>query len=150
MIRAPVAGTVVGMTEFTIGGVIVAGVPILHIVPRNDGLVVAARVDPSDIDVVHEGLPARTRLIAFNQRYMTPIDGHVVWVSADRLTDERTGEPYYLARVELARDSANELNDEMLHPGMQAEVMIVTGARTALEYFFRPITQSMNRAFREE
>lgn len=150
IIRAPVDGTVVGMTEFTIGGVIGAGVPILHIVPKNDQLVVEARVDPSDIDVVHQGLQAKIRLIAFNQRYVTPIDGHVVWVSADRLTDERSGQPYYLARVELARDAATALTDQTLFPGMQAEVMIVTGARTALEYFFRPILESMNRAFREQ
>ncbi len=71
-------------------------------------------------------------------------------MSADRLTDERTGQDYYLARVELTGDLQKALKGAPLHPGMQAEVMIVTGARTALDYLFKPITQSMNRALREE
>jgi multidrug efflux pump subunit AcrA (membrane-fusion protein) len=73
----------------------------------------------------------------------------VVWVSADRLTDERTGLPYYLARVELRTDPTEVLDGVSLYPGMPAEVMIVTGARTTLEYLIRPIALSINRAFRE-
>ena len=37
-----------------------------------------------------------------------------------------------------------------LYPGMQAEVMIVTGSRTALEYIMSPVSSGMSRALREE
>ena len=76
--------------------------------------------------------------------------GTVVSVSADRLTDERTGAPYYLARIELPDEALTSLEDLELYPGMQAEVMIVTGERTALEYILRPVTRSFDRALREE
>ncbi len=71
-------------------------------------------------------------------------------VSADSLVDERSGASYYLARVELAESFGKQPGDVTLYPGMPAEVMIVTGARTALDYFLRPITRSLNRAFRED
>jgi multidrug efflux pump subunit AcrA (membrane-fusion protein) len=66
------------------------------------------------------------------------------------LADERTGVPYYLARVDFVDDPAKALDGAALTPGMPAEVMIATGARTALDYFLRPITRSFNRAFREQ
>jgi multidrug efflux pump subunit AcrA (membrane-fusion protein) len=89
------------------------------------------------------------RLTALTQRNLAPLEGHVTTVSADRLMDERTGASYFLARVELDDDPAAKLGGERLYPGMQAEVMIVTGARTTLDYLSRPLVDSFNRAFRE-
>ncbi len=71
-------------------------------------------------------------------------------ISADSFTDERTGISYYQARVELDEESLEVLGGAALYPGMQAEVMIVTGARTALNYLLKPISRSLNRAFRED
>jgi len=148
VIRAPMAGTVVGLQVHTVGGVVTPGQTLLDVVPKGDRLVVEAFVDPNDIDVVHVGLPAQVRLTALTQRNLAPLEGHVTRVSADRLVDERTGAAYFLARVELD-DGSTELNGERLYPGMQAEVMIVTGERTTLDYLSRPIVDSLNRAFRE-
>ena len=67
-------------------------------------------------------------MTAFNQRNLAPIEGKVLTVSADRLTDERSGVPYFLACVILVEDLA-----VAFCPGMQAEVMIVTGERTVLD-----------------
>jgi len=149
-IRAPLEGTVVGLQVHTPGGVISPGVPLMDIVPRFDKLVIEAQVDPLDIDIVHPGLPAQVRLTAFSQRNILPLDGKVVWVSADRLTDENTGLAYYSARIQILGDISKALGGAALYPGMQAEVMIVTGERTPLEYLWRPISSSLNRAFRED
>ena len=149
-IRAPLDGTVVDLQVHTAGGVIAPGERLLDIVPSGERLVVEARVDPGDIDVVHPGLRARVRFTAFNQRSVVAIDGIVTAVSADSLVDERSGLSYYLARVELAESFGKQPGDVTLYPGMPAEVMIVTGARTALDYFLRPISRSLNRAFRED
>ena len=143
-------GTIVGLQVHTPGGVIAPGEPLMDIVPSGERLVIEARVDPNDIDVVEAGLPARVLLTAFNLRSLAPIEGRVVWVSADRLIDERTGQAYYLARIELVEDPAEVLDGASLYPGMQADVMIVTGERTALEYLIRPISRSFDRAFRED
>lgn len=149
-IRAPIAGTVVGLKIATTGGVIGAGESIMDIVPADDRLIVEAKVSPQDIDVVRPGLPAQVRFTALSQRNSAPVDGDVVSVSADRLADQFTPEGYYLARVALMPDVGKSLGGVALQPGMQAEVMIVTGANTALGYFMKPVANSFNRAFREE
>ena len=149
-IRAVQAGTIVDLKVHTKGGVIAPGEDLLDIVPGEDLLIIEARIDPKDIDVVSWGLPARVRFTAFNQRNAVPMDGRVISVSADNLVDERTGEAYYLARIKLDQDPADFLDGVRLYPGMQAEVMIVTGSRTALEYILSPVRQSMGRALRED
>ncbi|MFP6757368.1 MAG: HlyD family type I secretion periplasmic adaptor subunit, partial [Alphaproteobacteria bacterium] len=90
------------------------------------------------------------RITAFSMRNAKPLKGRVMSVSADRLIDERTGQAYYRARIELTENPAKAFEGATLYPGMPAEVMIVTGARTALGYIFNPISSSFNRAFREQ
>ncbi len=148
-IRARQDGTIVELRVHTTEGVIGPGEPLMDIVPSGESLLVEARVDPADIDVVHPGLSAKVRLTAFSQRDMHPLDGKVLSVSADRLTEDRTGEAYYLARIVLNEEAGEQLGDGELYPGMQAEVMIVTGSRTALEYLLRPLAASFRRAFKE-
>ena len=149
-IRAPIGGRVVNLQIHTVGGVVASGAPILDIVPANDQLVVEARLDPKDRDVVASGMPAEVRFTAFNQRNSLPVSGQVVWISADGLSDEKTGSPYYVARIELTEDPAKALSGASIYPGMQANVMIVTGQKTALSYLFRPLTRTLTGAFREE
>ena len=149
-IRAPLDGTVVDLRVHSAGGVIASGAPLLDIVPQEERLVVEARIDPKDIDVVRDGLDAQVRFTAFNQRHRAPAAARLTSISADLLTDQASGQSYYLARVELVgADAAAAAELAALHPGMQAEVMIVTGARTALDYLLEPLMLSLDRAFRE-
>jgi HlyD family secretion protein len=147
---APQDGLITDLKFFTTGGVIAPGAPILDIVPLDDNLIVEAHVSPGDIDVVRVGLPAFVRLTAYKQHRVPPIAGTVIYVSADKLVDQRNGEPYFTARVRLSPQSLAELKRVELYPGMPAEVMMVTGERRAIDYFVAPITDSMRRAFREE
>ncbi len=149
VIRAQMDGTIVDLQVHTIGGVVSPGQVLLDIVPKGDRLIVETFIDPNDIDVVDAGLPAQVRLTALTQRNLLPLEGRVETVSADRLTDRRTGADYFLARVVLEGDPSAVLQGQRLYPGMQAEVMIVTGERTTLDYLSRPLVQSFNRAFRE-
>ena len=87
------------MRYFSPGAVVSPGGPILDLVPRDDRLVIEARVRPTDIDVVHAGLPARVIFSAFKMRTTPQLEGTVSLVSADAMTDERTGVPYYTARI---------------------------------------------------
>ncbi len=150
VIRAPMAGTVVGLQVHSKGGVISKGEPLMYIVPRDEPLIVEAQVHPNDIDVVHPGLDAQIRLTSFNSRSVPPVDGRVLSVSADSMADRRTGQDYYLARIEIDENAVSTLGGKALRPGMPAEVLIVLGERTMLDYFLAPLTRSFNRAFREE
>ncbi len=145
---APVDGIVVNKRVFTTGGVVAPGAPVLDIVPVTDSLTVEARVQPNDIDVVHAGLSARVRISVFRIAENPILTGTVQTVSADALIDEQTGVSFYLARIQLG-DLSGLPKDAVLQPGMPAEVMIVTGARTALDYLVEPIRITLNRALRE-
>ncbi len=149
-IRAPLAGTVVGLKVHTVGGVIKPGDAILTVVPSDEPLYVEARLDPNDIDVVTKGLKAQVRLTPYGARHFLPLEGQVAWVSADRLSDEKSGASYYLLRVELKKKPSELTHGQLLYPGMPAEVMILTGSRTPFDYLAEPIVTSFRRAFREK
>jgi HlyD family type I secretion membrane fusion protein len=149
-VTAPEAGTVVRLRYFSPGAVVSPGGPILDLVPRDDRLVIEARVRPTDIDVVYAGLPARVIFNAFKMRTTPQLEGEVAVVSADALTDERTGVPYYTARIVVDAKELGKLGNRQLQPGMPAETMIVTGERTMLEYLLQPINDTFRTAFREE
>jgi HlyD family type I secretion membrane fusion protein len=148
-IVAPVKGMVVELRHFTPGGVIAPGAPIMDLVPLGDELIVNAKLRPSDIDVVHAGLVAQVRLTAYSRRRTPTLSGRVLTVSADSLTDERTGIRYFLARVRIDADELSRVDDVHLYPGMPADVMIVTGEQTFLDYLLKPVQDSFARAFRE-
>jgi len=150
LITAPTGGTVVQLRFRTHGGVIRPGEPVLEIVPRDEELLVDARVAPIDIDVVRPGLPARVVLPAFQQRHMPQIAGRVRRVSADAIADPQSGQRYFEVQVEVDRAGLAALEPEIrLAPGMPAEVYITTGERTVLDYLLSPLYDSLRRAFRE-
>jgi HlyD family secretion protein len=146
VIRAPLAGTVTDMKVNTPGAAIEPRAALLAIVPAGSLEFVEAFIEPGDIDVVRAGQTVRVRLTPFSRRRTLPLAGRLVTVSADRISEgPRRG--YYLARVALAHAREAALP---LYPGMPAEVMIVTGKRSAFTYLFAPLTRSFARAFRQE
>lgn len=150
VITAPISGTVVNLRFKTIEGVIRAGDAILDIVPDEEKLLIDARVPPVDIDVVHAGLAAQVRLTAYSSRGLPRINGTVRTVSADRLVDPATGQPHYLARVEVERGELERVGAEVeLVPGMPAEVLIVRKERTLVNYLLEPFRQAFRWSFRE-
>ncbi len=149
-IKSPSAGRVLGLTLHNTGSVVSPGKPILDIVPQQEELVITAHVSPMDIDRVKEGLVAQVRFSAFKQALTPKMEGKVVNLSADKLTDERTGTSYYQAEIELTPESYQKMDGIELLPGMPAEVLINTGQRTVVEYLLQPITNALSRAFIED
>lgn len=149
-IRSPYTGRVVGLNVFGVGSVIGKGEKILDIVPENDGLTVESRIAVDDISDVHRGLRAEVRLTAYKQRITPVIHGDVTDVSADRLTDERTGQPYYNALIRVDPQELSKFPSIQLYPGMPAMVQIPTIHRTAFDYIVGPLTASFSEAFRQK
>jgi HlyD family secretion protein len=121
----------------------------MDLVPQQDRLIVTARVRPEDIDVVHPGLNADVHLLPYNQRRVPHLKGTVMHVSADRLIDKRTDQPYYAAKIRV-QDSRIAENDIRIIPGMPAQVFIKTGHGTVALYALRPLIDTFNNAFRED
>ncbi|WP_063345263.1 HlyD family type I secretion periplasmic adaptor subunit [Vibrio jasicida] len=145
-IVAPISGRVVNMQVFTEKGVIGSGETLLELVPQDDKLLVEARVSPQDIDLITPGQHAQIRLTALNARTLAPLDGTVLTISADKLS-EQNEDDFYLARIALSQE---DVTKHRLTSGMNAEVLILSEPRTPLSYLVKPLTESMNRAFRED
>ena len=149
VVRAPASGVVVGLDVNTIGGVIAPGETILEIVPDSKELVVEARVSPLDVDSLRIGQPAEVRFTAFRQQTTPLLEGSFVYVSADVMLDERSGQSHYVVRVQVPEEEVRRLGELELVPGMPAEVAIKTGDQRPVDYLVQPIVQSIDRAWRE-
>jgi len=149
-IRSPYAGYVVGLNVFSTGGVIGRGEKIMDIVPTGNDLTVEAKVDVNDIHNLHPGMRAELHFTAYKQRVIPVIHGELIEVAADRLTDERTGVPYYTALVKVDEGELAQSKQVKLYPGMAVTVMVPTEERTALDYLLGPVMASFDQAFRQQ
>jgi HlyD family type I secretion membrane fusion protein len=149
-IRAPYSGRVVALTVFSVGGVIQRGEKILDIVPDQDSLMIEAQIAVEDISDIRPNMRAEVHLTAYKQRIVPIIHGDVIQISADRLTDPKTNNPYYIAFVRIDQAELEAMPNIKLYPGMPATVMIPTIQRTAFDYIVGPLVMSFNHSFRQK
>ncbi|ENN88430.1 putative HlyD family secretion protein [Rhizobium freirei PRF 81] len=149
-IRAPEDGIIMNLRIHTAGGVIGAGEPLVDLLPRADRLVVSAHVRPEDINLVRAGLEAQVHLLPYNQRRVPLLKGRVEYVSADRLIDTQSGQPYFAATIRVTDERLAKMSDVELVAGMPAQTMIETGKSSVALYAIRPLLDSFNKAFRED
>jgi membrane fusion protein, adhesin transport system len=149
-VLAPIGGTINRVLVATLGGVVRPGEPLVEIVPKNETLVVEAQVSPADIAFVHVGQPAMVKITAFNYSRYGGLEGTVEYLSPDAVKEERTGETYYQIRI---RTKSSQLQtDEGPKPitsGMVAEVDVMNGKRTVLDYLLAPLKNVSSKALRE-
>jgi membrane fusion protein, type I secretion system len=148
-IKSPASGQVVGLAVQTVGGVIQSGQKLMDIVPENELLLVETKVAPNLIDRVHAGLPVDIRFTSFANSPQLVVDGTVVSVSGDLLT-EQNGAMYYLSRVSVTPEGYKKLGKRVLQPGMPVEVVFKTGERSLLAYLMHPLTKRVAAAMKEE
>ncbi|WP_084386776.1 HlyD family type I secretion periplasmic adaptor subunit [Castellaniella caeni] len=146
-IRSPVNDTVKTLTANTIGGVVQPGKDIMEIVPSDDTLLLEVRINPRDIGFLYPGQKAEVKFTAYDFSIYGGLQGHVEEIGADSITDEK-GNSYYLVKVRT--DSAFVGSDDRpILPGMMAEVHILTGKRTLMQYLLKPVLRAHSNAFRE-
>ena len=147
-IVSPSSGVVQNLRVFTTGGVVKPGEPLLDVVPEHDALIVQAHVQTQDTENLRPGMEAEIRFSSFHTRILPIIMGRVESISRDRLTDEQTKQPYFLAQV-VAVDIPGAIK-ERLSAGMPADVIFPTGERTVLDYLVRPLKDRMRSVMREK
>lgn len=148
-IRAPVAGIVLGLQVNTPNSVLRPADPVLHIIPQDRPLVIAAQVPPFHIDQVHPGQEVELVFSAFSTRTTPQLKGRVSQVSADAFQNQETGQSFYRAEIMLEPGEQEKLVGLTLIPGMPVEAFIKTDDRTPLAYLVKPFTDYFNHAFRE-
>lgn len=149
-LRAPQSGIIHELAVHTVGGVISPGETIMSIVPREDDFAIEVKIAPIDIDQVAIGLPATLRFSAFNQTTTPELRGRVSQRAEELTKEPQTGNAYYVARIKIEdgeREKASKMN---LVSGMPVEGFIETSQRTALSFLMKPVTDQINRAFRED
>jgi HlyD family secretion protein len=151
-VRATASGRVLGLSVFTVGAVVAPGQQLLQIVPERPELVLKGRIDPRDADDVYPGQKSEIRISALNTRFAPLLAGTVSKISSDSLLDERTNLRYFTIEVNVATSELARLGQDAggeLKPGLPVEILIPIRSRTAFEFVFEPLTQSMWTAFRQ-
>lgn len=149
-IKAPVDGSVFNLEVVTKGAVVQAGAKLLDIAPDKQPLMIEAMLPVNLIDKVQVDLPVQILFSALNQRTTPHIPGKVIMVSADRSTDKQTGMPFYKIQVAVTEQGMEKLQKNVIRAGMPADVFIVTGERTMMNYLLRPILDRAYTSMREE
>ena len=146
-ILSPSTGVAQNLRVFTSGGVVKAGEPMVDVVPEHDALIVQAHVQPQDTENLQPGMPAEVRFSSFQTRTLPIIVGEVESISRDRLIDEQTKQPYFLAQVVV--DDIPPFVKDRLSAGMPADVIFPTGERTVIDYLVRPLKDRLRSVMRE-
>ena len=150
-IRSPTTGQVVGLAVQTLGAVVQPGQKLMDVVPEQQSLVLETHIAPHLIDKVHAGLSADVRFNSFAHSPQLVVQGKVLSVSGDLLTDPQNPQmPYFLARLEVTPEGMKVLGNRQMQPGMPAEVVIKTGERSVLTYLMHPLTKRLAGAMKEE
>jgi HlyD family secretion protein len=153
-VRAPATGRVVGLSIFTVGGVVAPGQRLMDIVPEGEPLVIDAKIRPNDAEDLKVGQTTEIRIPAFHDRRMPMITGTISKISADSLVDEKTGAAYYAVEVTVPPAQLGLIRnvrgaDAGLRPGLPIDVVVPLRHRTALDYLIEPLRNLLWKSFRE-
>jgi HlyD family secretion protein/adhesin transport system membrane fusion protein len=148
-VKAPVAGYVQDLKVHTIGEVLPAGGMVAHIVPVHDQLELEVRIPPADIGHIRAGQDVKVKVAAYEYVRYGSLHGKLVRVSATTFSDEQN-KPYYKGVVELDQAwMGPEQGHNPIIPGMSAEVDIVTGDKSLIQYLIKPVFISLKSSFHE-
>ena len=151
-VRSPVNGVIKTIANKTPGGVVQPGTPMAEIVAVEDTLLVEARVRPQDIAFITIGQKASVKLAAYDYSIYGALDAKVEMVSADSTQPQQgqPAEPYYVVHVRT--DKANiAYHDKLLPviPGMTGQVDVLTGRKSVLYYWLKPLNKARQKALTE-
>ena len=149
-VRSPVDGVVNRVNYVTADAYISTGEVLSEIVPTGSDLIVETKIDPKDIGDIVEGQDVKISLTAFDPNKYGRIDGKVISISADAITENQAGQQFYQVNVSingtLYEDDGNEV---VILPGMVASIDVLSGKRTILDYFWQPIAATRDKALRD-
>lgn len=153
-VRATATGKVMGLSVFTVGGVILPGQKLMDIVPDASPLVIQAMVDVKDGNDIKPGQEAQVRFTSLHERDVPILKGRVLDVSGDSFNDKEANRSFYTARIQISPETLATLNrimkqNEALKPGLPVEVVVPLRKRTVLQYLLEPLNQSLWKTFRE-
>jgi len=149
-ILSPVKGTIKQLKVSTVGGVVQPGMDLVEIVPFEDQLLIEAEVRPADIAFLRPSQKAMVKLTAYDFSIYGGLEAELEQISPDTIINEEDGKSYYIIQLRTHKNYL-EKNGEKLKiiAGMTADVDILTGKKSVLDYLLKPILKAQSRALRE-
>ena len=154
IVRAPASGKVVGLSTFTVGGVVSPGQVLMEIVPGDKALVIQAMINPNDADDLKIGQTTQVRFTSLHDRSLPILRGVLTKLSADSFTDEKTGQSFFRGEISVPEEEMAKIRrvrgpQTGIGPGLPVEVIVPLRTRTALQYLTEPLTQTVWKTGRE-
>ena len=149
-IKSPAEGIINQFFYNTIGAVLKEGDVIAEIVPTENALTVKALIDAEDIASIEPGQMSKISLTAYDASRYGYINGKIINVSADSTMQEGSRSFKYEVEIELYLEEFISKNPGVtIIPGLVANVNIIRGRRSIIEYLWQPVAKIKDRAFRE-
>ena len=150
-IVSPINGKINKLLFNTLGAIVGEGDPLAEIVPTDDKVEIKGFIDPKDIGLVEPGQDARISLTAFDPSKYGFLTGKLKNISADAIFREETRSYMYEIITTVNSDSLTDGSGAGIEilPGMIAQINIIRGQRSILEYLWQPISKTKDFAFRE-
>jgi len=149
-IISPVKGTIKQLKVTTIGGIVQPGMDLIEIVPLEDKLLIEAEVRPADIAFLRPGQKATIKLTAYDFSIYGGLEAVLENISPDTIINEESRESFYLIRLRTDKNYLEKHGERFnIIAGMTANVDILTGKKTVLDYLLKPILKARNRALHE-
>ncbi|MFI4976331.1 MAG: HlyD family type I secretion periplasmic adaptor subunit [Caulobacterales bacterium] len=153
-VRSPATGRVVGLTIFTVGGMVAPGQKLMDVVPENAPLVIAARIPPRNASDIRAGQRTEIRITAFHDRSLPLLHGVIREISADSFVDEKSGTSYFRAEIVVPPEELRVISkargaEAGLRPGLPVEVVVPLRKRTVLDYLLEPLRRGLWKSFRD-
>lgn len=149
-ITSPVRGTIKQLKVTTIGGIVQPGMDLIEIVPLEDKLLIEAEVRPADIAFLRPGQKATIKLTAYDFSIYGGLEAELEHISPDTIINEESRESFYLIRLRTDKNYLEKQGERFnIIAGMTADVDILTGKKTVLDYLLKPILKARNRALHE-
>lgn len=148
-LRSPVDGVVKGLEVHTVGGIISAGRQLMEIVPAGSDIFAEVKISPNDIGHIKVGAPVIIKVTSYDFSRYGSINGTVAGLSATTFANER-GQTFYKGMVTLEQNYVGkDPKQNRILPGMIVNADIITGEKSLLAYFLKPIHKAINSAFSE-
>lgn len=150
LVRSPVDGTIKQLLVNTVGGVVKPGMNIIEVVPTQDNLLIEAKIKPADIAFLFPGQRAIVKFSAYDFAIYGSIKGTLTHISADTIYDEASRQNYYLVRIKTDENYLGSKEKKLnIMVGMTADVDIITGKKTVLDYILKPILRARENVLSE-
>jgi len=153
---AQIPGYVKNINITTIGAVLKAGEALMEVIPKDDQLLLEAKVAPKDIADLSLNQTATLRLDPFDSSIYGTIEATVRFISGDTVVEDgsRPGQEqtFYIVYLDMPPlPTLTSIGKEVdLIPGMTGQVDIKTGNRSVLTYLLKPVVKTLNQSFGEK